>query len=67
MDMKAFLKVSSKSELIRAAELAGTTVNYFRQIAGGHRKASPLLAKKIEKSTDGKVGRACLRPDVFAD
>jgi len=67
MDMKTFLKTSDKSELILAAELSGTTVDYFRQIAGGHRKASPLLAKKIEESTGGLVKKECLRPDVFTD
>lgn len=41
------------------------SVGYLYLVAGGHRRASPELAKKIEEASEGKVTRAELRPDIF--
>jgi len=36
-------------------------------IATGHKRASALMARKIERATDGVVPAASLRPDVFGE
>lgn len=64
-DMKRFLKNSSSDERKKVAGLAGTTVNYFWQVAGGHRKPSALLAKRLEVASEKKMTRAGLRPDIY--
>jgi DNA-binding transcriptional regulator YdaS (Cro superfamily) len=37
------------------AKLVGVTRNYISQISRGHMKPSRLLAKEIERITEGKV------------
>jgi DNA-binding transcriptional regulator YdaS (Cro superfamily) len=41
------------------------SVGYLYQLAGGHRRASAEMAKRIEDATDGQVTRLELRPDLF--
>lgn len=52
----------------RVATAAGTSVGYLWQLAGSHRKASPLLAAELQKasvnSPAGQLTVAGLRPDL---
>lgn len=49
------------------ADAAGTDPQYLWQIATGWRgkRASPALARAIERATNGAVTRYELRPDIF--
>jgi DNA-binding transcriptional regulator YdaS (Cro superfamily) len=67
MNMKEYLNSISQPERESLAERCGTSVNYFWQIAGSHRKPSPSLSKKIELHTGGLVTCRDLRPDIYDD
>jgi NAD(P)H-dependent flavin oxidoreductase YrpB (nitropropane dioxygenase family) len=58
------LDAPARARLARKVSRAGS-VGYLYLIAGGHRRPSAELAKKIEQATAGKVTRAELRPDIF--
>lgn len=47
MDAKAFLETHGKEVAERVAKRAGTNWPYFSQIAYGHRRPSPELAKGL--------------------
>ena len=47
------------------AEYLGISPTWLYLIMSGKRKASALLASKIEKATQGLVTRVELRPDLF--
>ena len=65
MDMKNYLKSSSIEDRQKLAEESGTTVAYFWQIAGGHRKPGAMMCRVIEKKSKGKIKAKDLRPDYF--
>lgn len=67
MTLADWLREATDSQRAKAAEKAGTSVGYLYLLAGGHRRASTDLAKKLEKATSKKVTRAELRPDVWGD
>ncbi|MBE0436953.1 MAG: hypothetical protein IBX56_14245 [Methylomicrobium sp.] len=67
MDMRTFLKTTSKTERERVAKEAETTVAYLFQLAGGHREPSVKLAMRLEKASGGLLSRRDLRPDIFRD
>lgn len=48
------------------AKAAGTSVGHLRQLAGGHRKASPELAERLQEASGGELTIAGLRPDLIA-
>lgn len=53
---------------VTAADLArklGINDSMISHIIAGRRQPSALLAKAIERETDGKVPKYELRPDVF--
>lgn len=43
---------------------AGTTTGYLWQLAGGHRKATPEIAERLQEASDGEITIAGLRPDL---
>lgn len=47
------------------AGLAGCSASTLYMIAGGHKKASAILAGRISDATGDEVTRQDLRPDVF--
>jgi hypothetical protein len=47
MDAKAFLEKHGKEVAEQVAKLAGTNYPYFSQIAYGHRRPSPDLAREL--------------------
>lgn len=55
MDAMTFIKETSIDEARRIAEVAGTTYNYFYQIARGDRNASTKLAKKLVAASGGRL------------
>lgn len=67
MKLSEFMAEASAERREEVAQKAETTVAYLYQLAGGHRAASALLARRIENATDGEVTRADLRPDIFDD
>lgn len=65
MDFKDFWQNLSAEAKQSLAERCATSPPYLSQIAYGHRKASPDMARTIERETAGQVTRADLRPDIY--
>lgn len=70
MDFKDWLRRASPEERVSVAEAADTTADYFKQIAGKHRKPSPGLAKRIVRASveitpDRIIDIGSLRPDLW--
>lgn len=64
MDVKTFLKTSTKAEREEVARAAGTSVSYLWQLAGGHRNPSKVMAEKLEKASNGRINAlAALFPE----
>lgn len=57
MDAKAFLEKHGKERCERVARLAGTNWPYFSQIAYGHRRPSPDLARRLVSASAAVVRR----------
>lgn len=67
MKLKTYKRLHDKPHLLEIAAQVGSSYEYiWEQLPGGHSKASPELAKKIEKATSGKVSRSDLRPDIYS-
>jgi hypothetical protein len=58
MDAKAFLERHGKEKCVRVAILAGTNWPYFSQIAYGHRRPSPDLARKLVSASAAVIRKA---------
>ncbi len=65
MNMKEFLKSVKREERERLAIAVGSSVAYFHQIAGGHRKPSARLCVMLETHSNGLIKKEDLRPDYF--
>lgn len=59
--------LDQRGEFERIAAAAETKPDYLIQLAYGFSKASPQLAKRIEKATNGRTTRHELRPDVYEE
>jgi len=65
MDAKTFFDKFGRDEAKRIAEEAGTTIEYFSQIAHGHRRPSVKLAKKLVTSSANRLSfLALLDPEI---
>lgn len=53
---------ADRREAVAAA--AGTTIAYLWQLSGGHRKATPEIAARLQDASDGDITIAGLRPDL---
>lgn len=65
-EIKAFrewLLNADNDERERVSKAVGAKVIYFWHIAGGHSKASPVLAKRLSEETG--ISPSEFRPDVF--
>lgn len=62
--LRKWLAKSPTDERERVAKKAGTSVGHLRQLAGGHRKASPELAERLQEASAGDLTIAGLRPDL---
>lgn len=49
-NLTLWLAEATADERQQLAELAGTGVNYLSQLSGGHRNASPELARELERA-----------------
>ena len=67
MVMRIQSLLDQKNDFERIAAEAETTSDYLIQIAYGFSKASPQLARKLEKATNGRTTRHELRPDVYEE
>lgn len=65
MTFAEFIRSINKDQRKALAQRCGTTEAYFYQIAGGHRKPSAMLAKKIAK--EANLDPAVLLPEIFGD
>ena len=78
MELRDFLRAATKRERAEVAVECNDSGSYLYQLAGGHRYAGALLAKRIEERTSevaarsgGRlqtVPRECLvrHPEIFA-
>lgn len=69
MTLADFLRTLSRDEREAFAQKVSRagSVGYLYLVAGGHRRASAELARKIEECSAGKVTRLELRPDIYGD
>jgi len=67
MDAQNYLKTHGRAAAEKVAQLAGTKYIYLCQIASGHRKPSPKLAKALVRASGGEMTLESLRPDIFGD
>ena len=64
MELGDFNRACTKRERGWVADACGTTEGYLYQLGGGHRKASPALAIRIEAATRLLARRAGGRLEV---
>jgi hypothetical protein len=58
MDARSFLDRHGPDKAKRVCDLAGTKFVYFSQIANGHRRPSPDLARKLVSASAAVVRKA---------
>lgn len=64
MDAKTFIDEFGRDEAKRIAECAGTTIEYFSQIAHGHRRPSVKLAKRLVVSSESRLSFIALLDSI---
>lgn len=64
MDMRTLLRTMTEPEREDFARRADSSLGYLRLIAGGHRRPSTALAKRLVDA-DGRLSLHELRPDVW--
>ena len=62
-----FMKSRNKDEVSQLAKAAGTTPEYFEQIARGYSNASIKLGKKLSKESGGVMTLAEIIPALQSD
>lgn len=67
MDAKTFIDEFGRDEAKRIAECAGTTIEYFSQIAHGHRRPSVKLAKRLVISSANRLSFLALLDSISAE
>ena len=65
MTLAEYFKTDVRGAKSEMAEYLGITPTWMALLISGRRKASPVLAVKIEEATGGLVTRRELRPDIF--
>lgn len=65
--MKAYWDSLTKEQQGELAGKVGSTPGYLRLVFNGYKKASFVLAKKLEQCTSGAITKSDLRPDIAAD
>ena len=65
MELKEYFYTLTPDEREGYATRSGTTVAYLIQLIGGHRRASPELAKALSKESDEQVPLFKIRPDIW--
>ncbi|HIB5851558.1 TPA: transcriptional regulator [Escherichia coli] len=64
--MKAYWDSLTKEQQGELAGKVGSTPGYLRLVFNGYKKASFVLAKKLEQCTSGAITKSDLRPDNFS-
>ena len=70
LHLQMWLRMASDEEREQLASACETSIEYFYQIAGGHRAGSGRLIRKIEEEShrltpNRIVSRKIMRPDIF--
>ena len=65
MDMKTYLQQATPVERDALAVEVGSSVGYFYLLAGGHRRASPRLCRRLI-AAEPKLTLTDLRPDIWS-
>jgi len=65
MTLVEYFKTDVRGAKSEMAEHLGVTPTWMALLISGRRKASPMLAVRIEEATGGLVTRLELRPDIF--
>lgn len=63
--LREWLSKTPTERRTQIAKAAGTTLGHLWQLAGGHRKASPELAERLQDASMGEITIAGLRPDLI--
>ncbi|MCH6318648.1 YdaS family helix-turn-helix protein [Escherichia coli] len=63
--MKAYWDSLTKEQQGELAGKVGSTPGYLRLVFNGYKKASFVLAKKLEQCTSGAITKSDLRPDII--
>ncbi|GAB0678613.1 hypothetical protein BT09C10_43600 [Escherichia coli] len=63
--MKAYWDSLTKEQQGELAGKVGSTPGYLRLVFNGYKKASFVLAKKLEQCTSGAITKSDLRPDIY--
>jgi hypothetical protein len=66
MDAKSFYLKHGREVSAEVAEEAGTNIEYFSQIAYGHRRASVDLAHKLVAASEKKIRNTRQRLDLLS-
>jgi hypothetical protein len=64
MDMKTYLREATPDQRTALAEQVGSSVAYFYQIAGGHKKAGAALCRALSDA-EPRLTLSELRPDYW--
>jgi DNA-binding transcriptional regulator YdaS (Cro superfamily) len=67
MNLKQYFKDEPYGAKKEMAEYLGITQTWLGLLISKSRRPSAVLAKKIEKATQGLVPAKELRPDIFGD
>jgi hypothetical protein len=65
MDMKTYLRQAPQSDRENIAHVVGSSVAYFYQIAGGHKKPGVDLCKALV-AAEPRLTLHELRPDIWS-
>lgn len=65
--MKAYWDSLTKEQQGELAGKVGSTPGYLRLVFNGYKKASFVLAKKLEQCTSGAITKSDLRPDTVIE
>lgn len=64
--MKTYMKQATPEEREALAEKVGSSVGYFYQIAGGHKRPGSKLCRALV-AAESRLTLSELRPDIWAD
>jgi plasmid maintenance system antidote protein VapI len=67
MDLKDYFSTLDAKGRRDFAKKLGTSVAYLSQLANGHRKASPEMARRMVKKSDQVLTLSGIRPDIWDD
>lgn len=66
MTLNEYFATEPRGSKMEMAEYLGITPTWLSLLMSGRKRASPLLAVKIEEATQKLVTREELRPDLFS-